>query len=97
MAAKKYTFDAYWGNLPDELTPVNVGNLLQLSETNINKKLNNGEIPGYKIGDCWRITREELKADIDSRKNDEARRAYLLAELERVELRLKNKVCRIAQ
>ncbi len=94
--AKKYSSDAYWGNLPDELTPVNVSNLLQLSEPNINKKLNSGEIPGYKIGDCWRVTREELKADIESRKNDEARRAYLLAELEKIENRIKKKVVNFA-
>lgn len=96
MATKRYSSDAFWSNLPDELTPVNVSNLLQLSEPNINKKLNKGEIPGYKIGDCWRITRDELKADIESRKNDEARRAYLLAELEKIEQRINKKVVQFA-
>ncbi len=97
MAIKKYSQDAYWGNLPDELTPVNVSVLLQLSESNVYKKLNAGELPGYKLGDSWRITREDLKTDIESRKNDEARLRYLLAEIDKIKKRQQKKIIKLAQ
>ena len=57
------------------LTAAQVAELLRLNHQVVLRKLQSGEIPGYKIGKDWRVEEMELQAWLDSVRNraDEAR------------------------
>ena len=42
------------------LTIVEVAEILKLKESTIRKKMRDNEIPGYKVGQIWRIKESDL-------------------------------------
>ena len=58
--------------MADELvlyTSAEVAELLRMNHQVIQRKLQAGEIPGYRIGREWRVERDQLRAWLDSRSN----------------------------
>jgi len=51
------------------MTAKELSQFLKLSESTIYKLVSNGEIPGFKIGDCWRFELEEIWKLIRESKN----------------------------
>ncbi len=56
---------------PDIMTIAQVAKYLQISEVTTYKMVNDGDIPGFKIGRHWRVKKEELEAFIERLKNGE--------------------------
>lgn len=55
----------------DIMTITEVANYLKISEITTYKMVQNGTIPGFKIGRGWRIKREDLTAFIEAQKRVE--------------------------
>lgn len=53
--------DALFADRPETLSVEEVAQLLNISPQNTYSWLRNGVIPGYKIGNTWRVIRDELK------------------------------------
>lgn len=45
---------------PEVLTPHEVGQILRLDVYTVRRLLRTGEMPGFKVGDQWRIPRDAL-------------------------------------
>lgn len=50
--------------LPAVLTPAQAADLLQVSPTTVVRKLRRGELPGFRVGNRWRLHRSQLLAQI---------------------------------
>jgi len=48
-------------DLPDVLTPTEIAELIRTSEEAVISELSNGRLRGFKIGDEWRVTKDELR------------------------------------
>lgn len=53
--------DHLFADLPELLTPEEVGEMLRLKRATIFRWLADGTLPGYKLGNSWRIDREALR------------------------------------
>jgi excisionase family DNA binding protein len=56
---------------PDIMTITQVAKYLQISEMTTYKMVNDGVIPGFKIGRHWRVKKEDLELFIERLKNGE--------------------------
>lgn len=52
--------DRLFSDLPTILTPEEVSDLLRMNKVAIYRWLNEGYLPGHKIGNNWRILRDDL-------------------------------------
>lgn len=52
--------DHLFGDLQTILTPEEVADLLRMNKAAIYRWLNEGYLPGHKIGNNWRILRDDL-------------------------------------
>ena len=52
--------DRLLADLPDLLTPEEVGELLRLKRATIFRWLSDGTLPGFKLGSNWRIDKVAL-------------------------------------
>lgn len=52
--------DRLFDDLPTILTPEEVGTMLRMNKVAIYRWLNEGYLPGHKIGNNWRILRDDL-------------------------------------
>jgi excisionase family DNA binding protein len=50
-------------------TAAEVAEVLRLNQQVVQRKLQAGEIPGYRIGREWRVDREQLRGWLESRSN----------------------------
>lgn len=57
-------------DVPEErfLTPEEVADMLRVSPRTVNRWLNQGKLPGVKIGSRWRIEREDFERFIQESK-----------------------------
>ena len=57
-------------DMPEErfLTPEEVADMLRVSPRTVNRWLNQGKLPGVKIGSRWRIEREDFERFIQESK-----------------------------
>jgi excisionase family DNA binding protein len=56
---------------PEIMTVAQVAKYLQISEITTYKLVNEGRIPGFKIGRHWRVKKEDLKEVIERLKRGE--------------------------
>ncbi len=56
---------------PEIMTISQVAKYLQISEITTYKLVNEGRIPGFKIGRHWRVKKEDLTEVIEKLKNGE--------------------------
>ncbi len=47
-------------NLPDIVTPKQLAEFLQISETTVKRALKSNELKGFKVGRDWRIEKERV-------------------------------------
>lgn len=59
MAKKKYIYS--WDEIPLVVDPAYIAILLGCTTDLICKMLRNGKIKGFKVGDLWRVKKEDLK------------------------------------
>ena len=52
--------DRLFADVAPILTPEEVGELLRMNKVSIYRWLNEGYLPGHKIGNTWRILRDDL-------------------------------------
>lgn len=52
--------DKLFADLPTILTPEEVADLLRMTKAAIYRWLNEGDLPGHKVGQGWRILRDDL-------------------------------------
>ena len=50
-----------WAEVPLFLSPADVSILWKLTEKTITKMLNDGTLKGFKVGDRWRIPKENVQ------------------------------------
>jgi len=55
-------------NLPDIVTPKQLAEFLQISETTVKRALKSGELQGFKAGRDWRIEREKAISWLNKKK-----------------------------
>lgn len=53
--------DRLFAELPTILTPEEVADLLRMTKAAIYRWLNDGYLPGHKLGQGWRIIRDDLR------------------------------------
>lgn len=58
-----------FADLPTILTPEEVADLLRMNKAAIYRWLNEGYLPGHKIGNNWRILRDDLQEWMRRRSN----------------------------
>jgi excisionase family DNA binding protein len=56
---------------PEIMTITQVAEYLQISEITTYKLVNEGQIPGFKIGRHWRVKKEDLSEFIEKLKRGE--------------------------
>ncbi len=66
--------DELFADLPANLTVAQTAEILGIRPSTVYKWLNEGVLPGYKVGSAWVILRDEVKDRIRSGRNlpDEA-------------------------
>lgn len=67
--------DSLFADRPETLSVDEVALLLNISRQNTYSWLRDGVIPGYKIGNTWRVIRDELKETMRLGANSHIRRA----------------------
>ncbi|MFJ2509559.1 helix-turn-helix domain-containing protein [Arthrobacter citreus] len=68
--------DALFADRPETLSVDEVALLLNISRQNTYSWLRDGVIPGYKIGNTWRVIRDELKETMRLGANSPTRRTH---------------------
>jgi len=66
--------DSLFADRPETLSVDEVALLLNISRQNTHSWLRDGVIPGYKIGNTWRVIRDELKETMRLGANSHTRR-----------------------
>ena len=61
-AIKRWTEYAAWDALPVMLTMPEICAVLKITEPTALKLLNGGELPGVKVGNTWRVSKDALRA-----------------------------------
>ena len=61
-AIKRWTVYADWDALPVMLTMPEICAVLKITEPTALKLLNGGELPGIKVGNTWRVSKDALRA-----------------------------------
>ena len=64
-APRRATILTSWAHLPVVLDVHTVAILLDVSEVYVRRALQNGDLPGGKIGREWRVDRDKLKAIVE--------------------------------
>ena len=54
---------------PQLLTPVQIAEALQLTESTITRWLRNGRLRGFKVGKDWRVSTADLNAFLEEKAN----------------------------
>lgn len=63
---------AFMDNISSEyLTPEQVAEKLQISKYTVGDWLRSGKLPGFKIGNLWRVEREDLEEFIEQHRSSE--------------------------
>jgi excisionase family DNA binding protein len=66
------------------MTIQDVAEYLQIKERTIYGWVQNGKMPGFKLGNAWRFKREDIDLWIEERKNDTPRSQIIKAAKEGV-------------
>ncbi len=61
-AVKRWTEISNWDDLPCLLQMTDVCAVLKITQPTALKLLNGGELPGVKIGNTWRVSKDALRA-----------------------------------
>ncbi len=54
---------------PQLLTPAQIAEALQLTESTITRWLRNGRLRGFKVGKDWRVSKADLDAFLEEQAN----------------------------
>lgn len=57
---------------PEVMTPDEVATLLRLDRETVYRNLRRGRLPGYKVGNQWRISRDALKQSLDNQLHEQS-------------------------
>lgn len=57
--------EEFWGAYPTMLTTAETAEILRVSLKTVVRRLNAGELPGYRLGHAWIISRAELREHLE--------------------------------